>query len=108
MALSGSVILWTITYDTIYAHQDIADDEKAGVKGMAVRFRNSTKALSSVLAIMQVGLLVVCWMWAGLGVRYFVGSVGGVVMAMGFFIWDVDLKRPEHCGMWFHQGWKIS
>lgn len=31
-------ICWTIGYDTIYAHQDIEDDIKVGVKSTAIRF----------------------------------------------------------------------
>ena len=48
-------------------------------------------------------------MWAGLGVWYFVGSVGGVAGAMGYFIRDVDLKSQEHCGMWYYrQTWLVG
>lgn len=35
VALYVSNIAWTTIYDTIYAHQDIKDDSKAGVKSMA-------------------------------------------------------------------------
>ncbi|GAB1199705.1 hypothetical protein APSETT444_009062 [Aspergillus pseudonomiae] len=100
-ALYAANVLWTITYDTIYAHQDIADDEKAGVKGMAVRFRDSTKLLASILATMQVALLALSGLRAGFGPTYFVGTVGGVAAAMGYYIYDVDLKNPQSCGTWF-------
>mgnify|MGYP001432240119 CR=1 FL=1 len=36
-------ILWTIFYDTIYAHQDLKDDEYAGVKSTARLFGKNTK-----------------------------------------------------------------
>jgi 4-hydroxybenzoate polyprenyltransferase len=49
-------------------HQDINDDEKAGVKGMAVKFKSTTKPLTSVLASFQVVLLALCgvmgWTWS--------------------------------------------
>ncbi len=109
IALFGANILWTITYDTIYAHQDVADDEKAGVKGMALRFRNSTKLLSSILAAGQVGLLALCGVWAGFHTVYFVGTVGGVAATMAYYIYDVDLKQPASCGAWFHrQFWTVG
>ncbi|KAK0637484.1 UbiA prenyltransferase family, partial [Bombardia bombarda] len=109
LALFGANVLWTIAYDTIYAHQDIADDEKAGVKGMALRFRDSTKLLAGVLSAGLVGLLALCGVWAGFGALYFVGTVGGVAAAMGYYIYDVDLKRPESCGAWFHdQFWIVG
>ncbi|KAI2640773.1 putative 4-hydroxybenzoate polyprenyl transferase [Hypomontagnella submonticulosa] len=109
LALFGANILWTIVYDTIYAHQDIADDEKAGVKGMALRFRNSTKLLASLLAVCQAVLLVLCGLWADFGMVYFVGTVGCVTAAMACYIYSVDLKNPESCGAWFHdQFWLVG
>ena len=36
-------VLWTMIYETIYAYQDIKDDAKAGVKSLAVKFKDSTK-----------------------------------------------------------------
>lgn len=109
LALFVANILWTITYDTIYAHQDIADDEKAGVKGMAVRLNESTKLVASILSVGQVGLLALSGKWAGFGPMYFVGTVGGVAAAMAYYIYDVDLKRPESCGAWFHdQFWIVG
>ncbi|OTA69207.1 UbiA prenyltransferase, partial [Hypoxylon sp. EC38] len=109
LALCGANIFWTITYDTIYAHQDIADDEKARVKSMALRFKNNTKLLASLLAMGQAGLLAFCGLWAGFGTIYFVGTVGGVATAMAYYIYKVDLKRPESCGAWFHhQFWLVG
>lgn len=109
LAIFNANILWTITYDTIYAHQDVADDEKAGVKGMAVRFKKSTKTLTSILAFGQTVLLAICGIRSGFGLGYFVGTVGGVSIAMAYFIYDVDLKDPESCGGWFRdQFWMVG
>ncbi len=109
LALFAANILWTVTYDTIYAHQDIADDEKAGVKGLALRLRDSTKLVASILSVAQVSLLALCGHWSGFGAIYFVGTVGGVAAAMAYYIYDVDLKRPESCGAWFHrQFWIVG
>ena len=109
LALCGANILWTTTYDTIYAHQDVVDDEKAGVKGMALRFRNKTKLLATLLAIGQVTLLAMTGYLGGLGKLYYVGTVGGVAAAMSIYIYKVDLSRPESCGAWFHdQFWMVG
>lgn len=101
VALCMANVCWTITYDTIYAHQDVEDDEKAGVKGMAVRFRHTTKILASILSIAQVACLALCGGFAGFGTSYFIGTVGGVALSMAHFIYDVDLRSPESCGSWF-------
>lgn len=109
LALFTANCLWTIVYDTIYAHQDVADDERAGVKGMALRFKSSTKLLSSILAIIQAIMLVLCGHWATFGMFYYVGTVGGVSMAMAYYIYSVDLKSPESCGAWFRdQFWTVG
>src|SRR3569833_683345 len=109
LALFGANVMWTITFYTIYAHQDVADDEKAGVKGMALRFRNSTKLLATVLSVVQVLLLAMCGQWAGFHTVFFVGTVGGTAAAMACYIYSVDLRRPESCGMWFYrQFWVVG
>ncbi|GAP82908.1 putative 4-hydroxybenzoate polyprenyl [Rosellinia necatrix] len=109
LAIFAANVLWTVTYDTIYAHQDVADDAKAGVKGMALKFRRSTKLLASVLSIGQVGFLASCGVWAGFGTFYFLFTVGGVGLALAYYIYDVDLESPESCGAWFHdQFWIVG
>ncbi|KAI1822701.1 UbiA-domain-containing protein [Xylaria intraflava] len=109
LALFGANVLWTMTYDTIYAHQDVADDAKAGVKSMALKFRHSTKLLTGVFSACQLGLLVLCGLWAGFGRLYFLGTVGGVGLALGYYIYDVNLASPESCGRWFHdQFWIVG
>ncbi|KAI1466308.1 putative 4-hydroxybenzoate polyprenyl transferase [Daldinia caldariorum] len=108
-ALFAANVLWTIIYDTIYAHQDVKDDEKAGVKSMALRFRNNTKLLSTTLAVVMVALLALCGVWTGSGAPYYVGTVGGVAAAMTWYIYSVDLSSPQSCGAWFHdQFWIVG
>src|SRR5690349_2337918 len=36
-------VFWTLGYDTIYAHQDKADDQAAGIKSTALRLGKNTK-----------------------------------------------------------------
>ncbi|KAK6742583.1 hypothetical protein RB195_010065 [Necator americanus] len=43
IALYLAAIQWTLLYDTIYAHQDKADDIMIGVKSTALRFGENTK-----------------------------------------------------------------
>ncbi|OTA77993.1 hypothetical protein M434DRAFT_382415 [Hypoxylon sp. CO27-5] len=101
----GFPFAWAI----LFCVAALADDEKAGVKSMALRFKNSTKLLASLLAIGQAGLLALCGLWAGFGTIYFVGTAGGVATAMAYYIYKVDLKRPESCGAWFHdQFWLVG
>lgn len=112
-ALFGSIILWTIVYDTIYAHQDIADDEKAGVKGMALLFVDSrwmgTKSFSGMLTLFMGVLLTYIGIVSNFGFVYFFGTVGGILASMAYYIASVDLIVPESCGTWFHrQFWIVG
>ena len=66
-------VLWTIGYDTIYAHQDKEDDAIVGVKSTALMFGAATKPLLWLF----YGGAVVCWTIAGLQVKlhqaYYIG-----------------------------------
>ena len=44
LLLYAGAVLWTIGYDTLYAHQDKEDDLMAGLKSTALRFGEQTKA----------------------------------------------------------------
>ncbi|KAJ8130823.1 hypothetical protein O1611_g2806 [Lasiodiplodia mahajangana] len=108
-ALFFANVLWTITYDTIYAHQDVVDDKQAGVKSMALLFRDHTKILATVMSAFQVALLGLCGLQAGFGPIYHVGTVGGASLALAYYIYSVDLKSPDSCNFWFHaQFWSVG
>ena len=92
--LFAANILWTIIYDTIYAHQDIKDNVKAGVKSMAVRFANNTNLLVTVLASVLLALLVLTGWEAELSSIYFVGSCGGALISLASMIAQVELAKP--------------
>ncbi|KAI3340075.1 putative 4-hydroxybenzoate polyprenyl transferase [Ustulina deusta] len=109
VALFAANVAWAITNDTFYAYQDIKDDDKAGVRSMALKFKNSIKLLASILTFTQVVLLVLCGLWARFGAMYFFSLVGGVGAAMAYYVLSVDLDRPESCGVWFHrQYWLVG
>ncbi|MBN3278676.1 COQ2 protein, partial [Polyodon spathula] len=59
LPLYFSGVMWTLVYDTIYAHQDKADDVLVGVKSTALRFQEQTKPwLCGFSAAMLFGLIV--------------------------------------------------
>ncbi|KAJ5725491.1 Para-hydroxybenzoate--polyprenyltransferase mitochondrial precursor (PHB:polyprenyltransferase) [Penicillium malachiteum] len=104
IALCVIEIFWTMIYDTIYAHQDLQDDIKAGVKSMAVRFQNSTKKLCTILAILQVVLLVLVGIWTNMTTGYFLVGCGGSAVSLAVMIYTVDLNVPASCAKWFKLG----
>jgi 4-hydroxybenzoate polyprenyltransferase len=95
-------------YDTIYAHQDVKDDIKAGIKSLAVLYREQTKVLLWKLLALMVGLLVACGRIGGMGLGYYFIAVGGSVMSLGLMIQKVDLKSTESCWRWLGKGFLFA
>lgn len=99
--LYGSNVAWTVLYDTIYAHQDVADDIKAGVKSIAVKHEPHTKYLMSALGVVQIGLLAGAGAVSGCGPIFYVISCGGAAGGLGYMIRKVNLKDVKECWAWF-------
>ena len=97
-------ILWTIIYDTIYAHQDVKDDIKAGIKSLAVLYREQTKTLLWQLLALMSSLLVACGQQSQMGYAYYLIAVGGSITSLGLMIAMVELKNSESCWWWFGNG----
>jgi 4-hydroxybenzoate polyprenyltransferase len=102
--LYASNIAWTVLYDMIYAHMDIKDDAKAGIKSIALKHGKQTKQILTGLAATQVGLLAAAGVAAGAGPLFFVGSCGGAAATLAVMIWKVNLKSVKDCWWWFVNG----
>ena len=102
--LYASCVSWTVLYDMIYAHMDIKDDAKVGIKSIALRHDKETKAVLSGLAVMQVGLLAAAGASLGLSPLFFAGSCGSAIATLGLMIWKVRLKEVSSCWWWFKNG----
>ncbi|KAF2259714.1 UbiA prenyltransferase [Lojkania enalia] len=96
--------LWTMIYDTIYAHQDLKDDIKAGIKSLAVLYRDQTKTLLWQLLALMAGFLAAAGWLSGTSMLYHVLAVGGSVASLGLMIHKVELQRTESCWWWFGNG----
>ncbi|KAI1653676.1 putative para-hydroxybenzoate-polyprenyltransferase Coq2 [Daldinia decipiens] len=106
--LYASNISWTILYDMIYAHMDIKDDAKAGIKSIALKHDANTKKILSGLAVVQIGLLGAAGMTVGAGPAFFIGSCGGAALTLGWMIKRVNLKNVKDCWWWFVNGCWIT
>lgn len=103
-ALYASCVSWTVLYDMIYAHMDIKDDAKVGIKSIALRHDKETKTVLSGLAVVQVILLAVAGAMAGASPVYFMGTCGSAAASLGLMIWKVKLKDVSSCWWWFRNG----
>ncbi|TQS34946.1 hypothetical protein Golomagni_04651 [Golovinomyces magnicellulatus] len=104
----GSNIAWTVLYDMIYAHMDLKDDAKAGIKSIVLRHGQYTKQILSGLAVAQIGLLAASGIAAGSGPIFFFGSCGGAAVTLAIMIKRVDLKNVKSCWWWFVNGCWIT
>lgn len=89
-------IFWTLTYDTIYAHQDREDDVKAGVKSTALLFGTSTKIYLSSFAFIATGAWLAAGIAADLTLPYTL-SVLGASSHLAWQIREVDLDSRGDC-----------
>lgn len=101
--LYGSNVAWTVLYDFIYAHMDIEDDVKAGIKSIALAHDQSKRLLVGLAAV-QVGFLAAAGLAAGAGPAFFVGSCGGAALTLGYMIKKVNLQNVKDCWWWFVNG----
>lgn len=96
LLLYAGGVFWTLGYDTIYAHQDKADDARIGIKSTALTLGKNTR----LAVLVFYGMAVSCWMFSG----YMVGSsllfYGLMLTAWLHLAWQantVDLDNPESC-----------
>jgi 4-hydroxybenzoate polyprenyltransferase len=99
-----SSIAWGILYDMIYAHMDVKDDVKAGIKSIVVRHGHQTKSVLTGLAAVQVGLLAAAGVAVGATPVYFVGTCAGAIVSLGSMIYRVKLDSVADCWWWFKNG----
>lgn len=62
MLFYAGCIFWTLSYDTIYAHQDKRDDEKLGMKSTALYFGDTTKSWLKRFHLISLMM----WLYAGI------------------------------------------
>jgi 4-hydroxybenzoate polyprenyltransferase len=89
-------LIWTIIYDTIYAHMDKVDDKNVGVKSTALLFNDKSKLIFIILTGIMTGLFI-----------YGLDSDYGKVTALAagalelYFIYKVNLNCPLSCLKYF-------
>ena len=65
LLLYAGGILWTLAYDTIYAHQDTADDALIGIKSTALLFGDNSKKYVSWFFAGAIMLFLAAKVWSG-------------------------------------------
>ncbi|MFA5899825.1 MAG: 4-hydroxybenzoate octaprenyltransferase [Hyphomicrobium sp.] len=96
LLLYAGSVLWTIGYDTIYAHQDREDDLSLGLRSTAIRFGHNTMSWVGSFYAGAVVLWLLAGYLAGTHLIYFTA----VVLASLQMAWQVttlDTNDAANC-----------
>jgi len=96
LLLYAGSVLWTIAYDTIYAHQDKEDDALVGLKSTALKFGDATRPW---LAAFYAGA-VLLWGAAGLmagGRILFVLALALAALQLAWQVATLDTRDAGNC-----------
>jgi 4-hydroxybenzoate polyprenyltransferase len=96
VALYAGCVLWTIGYDTIYAHQDKDDDLALGLKSTALRFGPATPAWLTGFYAGAVVLWAVAGAMAG-GRAVFFLMLALVAVQLWWQVATLDTRDPANC-----------
>lgn len=97
-------LAWTTIYDTVYAFQDIEDDVQAGVKSIAVRWRDQAKILLSGTAVVQIISLSMAGYFLHGAIGYYSMACLATAVILTWMIRGADLGNHNHCAWWFRKG----
>ena len=117
-ALAGSVnwsvciplyvacVIWTVLYDTVYAFQDLKDDEKIGVMSTARLLKGEKKSLYILIFPIAICLIV-----SGLNAQQSVLYYFGVTFAVYYLFMLLDNlneKDTWSCGNFFRRNARVG
>lgn len=94
--LYAGAVVWTVAYDTIYAHQDKEDDLMLGLKSTAIRFGEHTVGWLSGLYAAAVAMWVAAAILAGAGIA----TYAALAFIAAHFTWQVttlDCGDADNC-----------
>ena len=89
-------IMWTLGYDTIYAHQDKEDDALIGVKSTALKLGARSRAWVAVFYTLAFANFVLAGALAGMPPPFYV-AVGLAGWQLYRQVRRVDFDDPESC-----------
>jgi len=94
--LYAAGIMWTLGYDTIYAHQDKEDDILVGIKSTALRLGDATRGWLVFFYGGAIALTALSGWLAGLSVFFY----PALTLAAAHLAWQtatLDINDPKNC-----------
>ena len=96
LLLYAGGIMWTLAYDTIYAHQDRQDDELIGVKSTALKFGSLT--LPWLIGFFTGSLVLIdvaIWLAGGSAIAHI--GIAAAALHAAWQLWRFDADDPGLC-----------
>ncbi len=110
IALYAGSVLWTIGYDTIYAHQDKEDDAVLGLRSTALLFRDRTRNWVGGFYSGAIILWAAAGMLAGAHLIFF-SALALVGVQLAWQVSTLDTEDPQNCQRRFRSnkdvGWAL-
>jgi len=101
----ATVVVWAISYDTMYAMVDRDDDLKIGVKSTAILFGKHDRLAIGLLQITMLGLMVLTARAFELGLFYYAGILIAALLCV-YHQWLIKDRERESCFKAFlHNNW---
>ena len=90
LLLYTSCIMWTLTYDTIYAAMDESEDKEIGMYSSSILFGSRKKLILNILTFLQFSILLILGYYFSYSYYYFIlVSCLGIVMIIDInLIWN--------------------
>jgi 4-hydroxybenzoate polyprenyltransferase len=107
LLLYAGSVLWTIGYDTIYAHQDKEDDLALGLKSTAIKFGETTKIWVGGFYLGALVLWTLACFQAGAHL------IAGLALAlaavqMAWQVTTLDIDDPSNCLVRFRSNCSVG
>jgi hypothetical protein len=96
LPLYASGVLWTLVYDTIYAHQDKLDDAQVGIRSTARLFGSHTRPVLATFSTGAIGLVSYAGLLNGQGPLFYAG-VGLAGAQLARIVWRTDFEDRKSC-----------
>lgn len=96
VALYAGSVLWTIGYDTIYAHQDAEDDLMVGLKSTALRFGEASPTWVAAFYAGAVALWGLAGQQAGAG-SFFYAALAMSALHLAWQALTLDIRDGAGC-----------
>lgn len=96
LLLYAGGFFWTLSYDTIYAHQDKEDDIKIGIKSAALKLGPQTRPWLAVFMAASLALIFTAGLAAGKGPLF----AALLLLPAAHMIWQwasLDINDPQGC-----------